>query len=76
MAKCSECGSEEVYKYKKPVTTHGGYGPNLIPQTGRSIFSPGARVETFVCTDCGLVRLYAVEETRAQIGKSKHWKRV
>ncbi|HUF72497.1 MAG TPA: hypothetical protein VMR74_06325 [Gammaproteobacteria bacterium] len=73
MKPCPACNSEKVYRYKKPTSAGGAYGPHLLPGTGAFSFG---KVTPTVCTSCGLVRLFAAEPTRFQIENSKHWSRV
>jgi predicted RNA-binding Zn-ribbon protein involved in translation (DUF1610 family) len=67
---CPECGSDKIYRYKKPIAAGGGYAPQLLP--GISTFSAG-KMLPIVCTNCGFVRFFAADETFAKIETSKHW---
>lgn len=67
---CPECGSEKIYRYKRPVAAGGGQSPQLLP--GLSIVSAGKMIPV-VCTNCGYVRFFAADNTMAKIEASKHW---
>ncbi|KAA3663570.1 MAG: hypothetical protein DWQ04_10150 [Chloroflexi bacterium] len=75
MTPCSECNSNEVYQYHKPVAAMGGYGPDLLPKLASGIFS-GAKLLPVVCAECGYIRFYASKEARAKLRDSKHWVQV
>lgn len=75
MKSCSDCGSVNVYGYKKPVAAAGGYGPDFLPKLKSSVFSQ-TRMWLVLCSDCGLLRLYATEEAREKVVNSPDWERV
>ncbi len=72
MKPCPECGSDNVYRYKKTVDAEGAYGPNLLPKLAPGIFTT-AKLLPVVCVECGYIRLFAAKETRHNIEASKHW---
>ena len=72
MKACPECGSNKVYRYKKPIESAGAYGPVLLPKLNPGFLST-AKMVVVVCKDCGLIRFYATEEAREKLGDSEHW---
>ena len=71
MKSCSECGSKEIYQYKKDFGDTGGTGETLLPKLGTLLAV--ARIRTLVCHSCGHVRIFASEAARKQLKTSKHW---
>ena len=74
MANCPECNSSEIYKSKNPTPTGGGYGPVLLP--GFNILLSSTHMIATVCTNCGLMRHYAIDETLDKVKASKKWEKV
>ncbi len=74
MKSCTECGSENTYKFKKHIDAEGGHGPDLLPKLAPSAFS-SAKFVPVVCGDCGSVKFYASEEARAKMKESEHWEK-
>lgn len=71
---CPECGSSEIYQYKKDFYGPGvAMGESLVPGLGKHIFT-FAKIRTTMCQDCGLVCIYASEDARKRLKTSKHWK--
>ena len=72
MKPCPECHSNEVYQYKDPIDSGGGYGPNLLPKLATGWFAM-AKFLPVVCLECGYIRFYATKEAREKLGASEHW---
>lgn len=73
MKPCPVCGSNEIYQYKKYFPNPGGAGgETLLPGLESTVFA--AEVCPTVCQSCGYVRIFASEEARKKLQKSKHWK--
>lgn len=75
MKSCTECGSENTYRFKKYIDAEGGHGPDLLPKLAPSTFT-SAKFVPVVCGDCGSVKFYASEEARIKLKNSEHWERV
>ena len=75
MKPCPECNSENVYKYSKPISAMGGYGPDLLPDLKSSFFS-SAEFLPVLCSDCGLVRFFASKDARERVKESARWNHV
>ena len=73
MKSCPECNSPNVRQYARPVPAAGGYGPDLLPELRKSMFS-SATFLPVLCLDCGLIRLYASPEARKKASNYPHWK--
>jgi DNA-directed RNA polymerase subunit RPC12/RpoP len=70
---CPNCESARLYKTKRPVSSGGGYAPDLLPGLGR--FWSSEKLDVVVCQDCGLMRLFARTEARARLQSSPKWQR-
>ena len=68
---CPECGSTDLLQ-RGGISFMGGYGPNLLPGTGKWISGP--RVSAVACKGCGLLRYYAEPETLAGITTGRGWR--
>jgi predicted nucleic-acid-binding Zn-ribbon protein len=75
MKPCPECGSDNIYRYKKPVDAEGAYGPNLLPKLASGWFST-AKILPVICAECGYTRFFASKETRHNPETSEHWEKV
>lgn len=71
---CPECGSSDLHKPEKPVSSGGGYAPDLLPGLS-SVFKSG-KLDVVLCGNCGLIRLYARREALERLRSSKKWDRV
>ena len=71
MKTCSECKSENMYKYKEYIDSEAGYSA-LLPKLASGMLST-AKILPVICADCGTVKLYASEEARGKLETSKHW---
>ena len=69
---CPECGSSDLM-VRGGISMAGGYGPNLLPGTGK--WFTGPKVEAVICKSCGLVRYFADKETLAGITTERGWRR-
>ncbi len=72
LKQCQACGAQAVYQRK--TDANGGYGPRLLRGLGR-FFSP-AKVEVYLCAECGYMRLFADAETRARVKETLGWRRL
>ena len=68
---CPECSSENLF-YETGISSAGGYGPKLLSGLGSFFYPPNMKV--ILCTDCGLMRLYADQDARDKAPKK--WKPV
>jgi RNase P subunit RPR2 len=75
MKPCPECGSDRQYRYKKPLSAQGGYGPDMLPRLGANMFSP-AKFVPVVCAECGFMRFFATKEALIRLESSEHWTQV
>lgn len=72
---CSSCGGRSLYKTRKPISRGGGYAPNLLPGL-TSAFGSAKVIDVVVCSDCGLVRLFAQRQALARLSTSDKWSRI
>ena len=72
MKPCPECGSENVYKYKKTIGTNPECLPDMLPKLGSGITFRADFVPV-VCGDCGYIRYFANDKKREKLTNSKHW---
>ena len=72
MKPCPECGSENVYKYKKTIGTNPECLPDMLPKLGSGITFRADFVPV-VCGDCGYIRYFANDKEREKLANSKHW---
>ncbi|MFT5049727.1 MAG: DNA-directed RNA polymerase subunit RPC12/RpoP [Chlamydiales bacterium] len=71
MRRCPSCNGGEVYSRK--TNANGGYGPRLLPGLGR-LFKP-AKMDVYVCADCGHMAFFADAEARGRVSDTFHWRR-
>ena len=71
---CPSCRSSNVYRTKKPISSGGGYAPNLLIGVGP--WYKSARVKVVVCAECGLIRQLAEREARQGLRDADKWERV
>lgn len=75
MKPCPECGSSEIYRYKKHIPSPGAsMGESLLPALGSILFA--AKIIPYVCHGCGYIRIFASEQAREKVKTSKHWEPV
>ncbi len=67
---CPQCGNNEIYKSKDPVSA-GGHSPDLLPGLGK--WYAAAKFTLVVCRNCGLIRHFASEEARTKLPESNRW---
>ena len=68
---CTVCDSKAVYH--RTIWANGGYGPRLLQGLG-GWFRP-AKMEVYLCSDCGHTALFADEESRKAVKERFAWKR-
>ena len=69
---CTLCESRALYH--RTTGANGGYGPRLLNGLG-SLFRP-AKMEVYMCSDCGHTLFFADEEARQAVKERFAWKRV
>ena len=70
--RCTACESKAVYHCT--AGANGAYGPALLRGLGR-LFRP-AKMEVYMCTDCGHMQFFADAEARKAVKERFAWKRV
>lgn len=71
-SKCSNCGSKNLFLYKRTVNAGGGYAPNFLPGLSHT----PERFNVVVCGKCGLVKFFARESTIAKLSRAKSWQNI
>jgi hypothetical protein len=71
---CPSCKSTNVFRTRKPISSGGGYAPNLLPGVSNVFGSRYVRV--VVCGDCGLLRQFVDREALQKLRQAKQWERV
>jgi DNA-directed RNA polymerase subunit RPC12/RpoP len=71
---CSNCQGKRLFKTKKPVSSGGGYAPDVLP--GLSTMWKSGKLDVVVCQDCGLVRSFARPEAIEKLEESPKWQRI
>jgi len=74
MKPCPVCKSDEIYQFKD-YFQYTGVGEELLPKLGKGLFGV-AKICSFVCAECGDIRLMASSETREILAASDHWKKI
>ena len=70
---CPGCGSPDVYKTVKPISSGGGYSPDLLP--GLHPWYGSAKLHGLLCARCGLYRQVADEAALQRLRESPKWRR-
>lgn len=70
--RCTVCESPAIYR--RTTWANGGYGPRLLNGLG-SLLRP-AKLEVYMCADCGHTLFFADEESRKAVEERFAWKRV
>lgn len=71
VSRCLKCGGEEAYEFNERITARG-FGLDLLPGLG-SVFSP-AKIRVLVCSQCGLINLFAAPDVIERLPTSDRWK--
>ncbi len=71
-SQCSNCGSKNLFLYKKTVNAGGGYAPNFLPGLSHT----PERFNLVVCGDCGITSFFARESAIAKLLDSKNWQSI
>jgi hypothetical protein len=71
---CPDCRSSNLFRSVKPVSSGGGYAPDILQ--GLSPWHRSARVRIVVCGACGLIRSYAEPEAVRALPSSSKWERI
>ncbi len=59
---CPKCGSKAVYSGVDVLMKGGGHGSNTIPITSWTM----ARLDNYVCVDCGFVESYIADREKLE----------
>lgn len=71
---CPDCGSSNLFRSVKPVSSGGGYAPDIL--SGLAKWHSSAKTHVVVCGTCGLIRRYADAEAVRKLASSKKWERI
>jgi predicted nucleic-acid-binding Zn-ribbon protein len=71
---CSNCGSTNQYRSRKPVSSGGGHAPVFLPGLGP--WYSAEKFEIVVCGACGLTRFFARNEALEKLAGSEKWERI
>ncbi len=74
---CPKCGSHAVYSGVDVLMKGGGHGANTIPITSFT----GARLDNYVCGECGYVESYIADREKLEkiidkwprVGEEQGW---
>lgn len=72
---CANCGGNELYRTKKPVSAGGGHAPNYLPGL-RQKWGGSERLYVIVCRGCGLTQWFARHEALDKLPASDKWERI
>ena len=70
--RCLACGGGSVFTTR--VGANGGHGPVLLRGLGR--FLQPAKMDVYVCEDCGHIAFFAGAEERRRLRESSKWRPV
>lgn len=71
---CPNCGGRDLYVTKKPISSGGGYAPDLLP--GLHAWFRAGKLMAVLCADCGLYRQFADSDARARVRSSPKWQKL
>jgi hypothetical protein len=73
-AGCPNCGGRDLYVTTKPISSGGGYAPDLLP--GLHAWFRAGKLRAVLCADCGLYRQFADEDARLAVRSSSRWQKL